>query len=81
MAAAETNSRTAVQTLLNKAAADLKCVEYAKLSNERKTIWNDIKRHVDMANDKMADRNYLVAQAAAEKAAAFAADLATTCPR
>ena len=81
VAAAESNSRAQVQTLLNKAAADLKCVDPGKLSNERKAIWNDIKRHADIATDKMKERNYLVAQAAAEKAAAFAADLATTCAR
>jgi hypothetical protein len=80
VAAGETNSRAQVQTLLNKAAADLKCVDPAKLSNERKTIWNESKRHSDTAVEKMKERNFLVALAAAEKAAAFAADLATPCP-
>lgn len=80
VAAAEMNSRGQVQTLLNKAAADLKCVDPAKLSNERRTIWNESKRHSDTAVEKMNERNYLVALAAAEKAAKFAADLATPCP-
>lgn len=66
---------------LKKAEDDLRCVDSSKLSTERKAVWNDIKRHTDIANEKLRERNYLVAQAAAEKAAAFAADLATTCPR
>ena len=79
--AAENASRKEVQALLTKVSSDLKCVDRSKLSSERKTILDDITRHVDLANEKLAERNYLVAQAAAEKAAAFAADLATTCPR
>lgn len=79
--AAENASRKEVQALLAKVSSDLKCVDRGKLSSERKTILDDITRHVDLANEKMSERNYLVAQAAAEKAAAFAADLATTCPR
>lgn len=76
---AETSIQARVNAYLNKATADLKCVDVAKLSSERKAIYNEWKRHADAANDRMKERNFVFAESAAEKAAAFAANLATPC--
>jgi hypothetical protein len=76
---AETSIQLRVNAYLAKAANDLKCVDVAKLSNDRKTIYNESKRHADAAKERMAERNFVFAESAAEKAAAFAANLATSC--
>jgi hypothetical protein len=76
---AETTIQARVTAHLNKANADLKCVDASKLSNERKAIYNECKRHAEAATERMKERNFVFAESAAEKAAAFAANLATPC--
>ena len=78
--AAESNYPQRITTLLGKASKDLKCVEYGKLSNDRKTLYDDSVRHAETATEKLGERNYDFALSAAEKAAAFAAALASSCP-
>ena len=79
LSAAEASIQARVNTYLAKAANDLKCVEYGKLSKDRKAIYDESRRYSDAATERMKERNFLVAEPAAEKAAAFAANLATTC--
>jgi len=79
LSSAELSIQARVTAYLNRATADLKCVDPSKLSTERKAIYNEWKRHADAANERMKERQFIFAESAAEKAAAFAANLATPC--
>lgn len=79
LSAAEMAIQARVNSYLTKALNDLKCVDPSKLSNERKVTYNDWKRHSEAATERMNNRDFVFAESAAEKAAAFAANLATTC--
>ena len=67
-----------VQGLLTRTANQLRCVDYDRLSNVNKDNHKESTRHSDTAHKALKERNFLVAQSAAEKALQYAESLPAT---
>jgi hypothetical protein len=67
-----------VQGLLTRTANQLRCVDYDRLSNVNKNNHKESTRHSDTAQKALKERNFLVAQSAAEKALQYAESLPAT---
>lgn len=73
--AADPAEEQKVRVVLQRAARDLKNVDYRKLSVEGRSQYDQSKRFSDQAEDAIRDRNYVFATTLADKAAALAAEL------
>jgi hypothetical protein len=73
--AADPAEEQKVRVVLQRAATDLKKVDYRKLSAEGRSQYEQSKRFSDQAEDAIRDRNYVFAATLADKAAGLAAEL------
>ena len=64
-----------VRDVMRKADADLKRVDYQKLSNDGKAQYEASKRFIEQAETALKDRNYAFALTVADKAAGIATEL------
>ena len=74
-AAASAGDERKVRDLMNRAAADLKRVDYQRLTAEGKLQYDQSKRFSDEAQVAIKERNFVYALTLADKAATLAAEL------
>jgi outer membrane biosynthesis protein TonB len=64
-----------VRDLLARAARDLGRVDYARLSTDGRTQYDQSKRFTEQAQEALRDKNFVFAETLADKAATLAAEL------
>jgi hypothetical protein len=73
--AADATAERQVQQLLQRAAADLKRVDYRRLSNEGRSQYDQARRFAQQAEEALKERNFVFASTLADKAAMLASQL------
>ena len=73
--AADAAAERQVRDLLQRASADLKRVDYRKLSNEGRSQYDQAKRFAEQADQALKERNFVFASTLADKAAMLASQL------
>jgi outer membrane biosynthesis protein TonB len=73
--AADAAAERQVLQLLQRAAADLKRVDYRRLSNEGRSQYDQAKRFAEQAEQALKERNFVFASTLADKAAMLASQL------
>ena len=73
--AADAAAERQVLQLLQRASADLKRVDYRKLSNEGRSQYDQAKRFAQQAEEALKERNFVFASTLADKAAMLASQL------
>jgi len=75
LSAADPAEEKKVRDVLQRAARDLRRVNYQKLTSEGRAQYDQSKRFSDQADQAIKERNYVYAGTLADKAAALAAEL------